>query len=116
MLTLLALTASAPGAEKTESFARDPGWDAHNARPTGAPATVRQDFGFSMTSHAGGKPGEVGGYITPAGQPAYYAKVIPTATFDDKLSASGTLACPDGQFNMLLGFFNADTINEWRTP
>ena len=23
---------------------------------------------------------------------------------------------PDGKFNLLIGFFNADTLNEWRTP
>jgi len=114
-LTILIAT-GATALEKTESFDHDPNWDGHNNRPTAAPATVRQDFGFSSTSHAGGKSGELGGFITPAGEPAYYAKVIPTATFDDKLSASGKVACPDGQFNMLLGFFNADTINEWRTP
>ncbi|WP_428937935.1 hypothetical protein [Fontivita pretiosa] len=101
---------------KTETFDRDPKWDGHNNRPTVEPRTVRQDFGYSRTSHAGGKPGEIGGFISPAGEPAYYALPIPTATFDTKLSASGTFACPDGQYHILVGFFNADTINEWRTP
>jgi hypothetical protein len=102
--------------EKTENFDRDPNWDGHNNRPTAEPATVKQNFGFASTSHAGGKPGEMGGHICAAGEAAYYAKVIPAATFDSELSASGTLACPDGGFNILVGFFNANTTNEWRTP
>ena len=32
------------------------------------------------------------------------------------MTASGTLACDDGHFHVLLGFFNANTLNEWRTP
>ena len=106
----------AQGKVKTETFDRDPGWDGHNNRPSAPPATVRQDFGFTHSQYAGGETGEIGGFISPAGEPAYYAKIIPTASFKDKLSASGTLACPDGEFHLLLGFFNADTINEWRTP
>ena len=58
----------------------------------------------------------MGGFITPAAEPAYYAKRIPRATFADRLSASGTLACTGGDFHALLSFFQAGTINEWRTP
>src|SRR5262249_47526743 len=89
--------------ERTQGFDRDPGWEGHNNRPaTPAPRQVRQDFGYSNTSHAGGKPGEMGGFITPAAEPAYYAKKLPTKTFADALSASGTLACTGRPFHALI--------------
>ncbi len=104
------------GAERTERFDKDPQWDGRNYRPAVPPLTVRQDFGYSRSEHAGGKIGEIGGLITAAGEPAYYGKKIADATFDQKLSASGTLACTGRKFHVLVGFFNASTINEWRTP
>jgi hypothetical protein len=106
------------GETKTVAFDRDPGWHGVNNRSTREhpPVMVQQDFGYSLTGEAGGKRGEIGGLITPAGEAAYYAKVIAPKTFSDRLSASGTFSCPDGAFHLLLGFFNAATINEWRTP
>ena len=107
-----------PAEERTEHFDADPGWDDHQNR-TGVPKTrtIGQDFGYSATHHAGGKAaGEMGGFITPAAEPAYYAKPIAPQTFNDTLSASGTLACTGGRFHALIGFFNADTLKEWRTP
>ncbi len=101
---------------KTETFDRDPGWDVHNNRPKDPPVKVRQDFGFSATSHAGGEPGEMGGTLTPAAEPAYYARVLETRTLEHPLVASGILALKDGGTHFLLGFFNAGTVNEWRTP
>ncbi|MBI2823745.1 MAG: hypothetical protein HYX69_03525 [Planctomycetia bacterium] len=116
----LLVTVASPfacAAERTEHFDKDPGWEGHNHRATSpAPRLVRQDFGYSRTTHAGGAEGEIGGLITPAAEPAYYAAKIPAATFDQPLSASGTLACNDRPFHVLVGFFNADTLNEWRTP
>jgi hypothetical protein len=105
-------------AEKSENFDTDPGWDAHNNRSAKPePRTIRQDFGYSPTRHVqGAAPGEIGGFINPAAEPAYYAKKIPAKTFNDPLSASGKLVCEGRQFHVLLGFFNADTLNEWRTP
>jgi hypothetical protein len=111
--------ALAQGQTKTETFDKDPGWVGVNNRSAHEkpPVTVRQDFGFSRTNHAGGaKAGEVGGFVTPAAETAYYAATIPAATFADKLTASGTMAVPDGEFHLLLGFFNSGTVNEWRTP
>ena len=121
-LTALAAIAILPvlGATKTETFDRDPGWDRSNNRPADRgdqPVTVRQDFGFSPTNHAGGKaPGEMGGFVHAAAEPAWYGKVIPEVSFDRPLTASGTLAVADGATNLLLGFFNAGTAQEWRTP
>src|SRR5262249_13356147 len=37
-------------------------------------------------------------------------------SFNDSLSASGKLTCSAGSFHALIGFFNAGTLNEWRTP
>ena len=104
-------------AERTQRFDKDPGWDGVNNRST-APEkrTVRQDFGYSRTDHAGGKAGEIGGFITPAAEPAYYARKIAPKTFADPLTASGRLLCDGPPFHVLVGFFNADTTNEWRTP
>lgn len=109
--------------QRQEDFSSDPNWDGHNNRSqVPAPRSVRQDFGYSHTSHAGGEAGEIGGFISPAAEPAYYAQKIPTKSFDDSLFASGKLAVAtagnldDGAGNTLIGFFNANTINEWRTP
>lgn len=113
--TTLAGQPAARTQERTERFDRDPKWDHSNNESTTRRA-IRQDFGFSLTAHAGGKRGEIGGFITPAAEPAYYAKKLAPKSFKDKLSASGTLACVGESFHALIGFFNADTLNEWRTP
>src|SRR5258706_7853085 len=78
---------------KTETFDADPGWDARNNRATDpGPRQIVQNFGFSdSTTNAGGAAGEIGGFITPAGEPAFYGKVITPTSFNDPLSASGIL-------------------------
>lgn len=104
---------------KTESFDRDPGWEGINNRSAQQrePMRIRQDFGYSMTNKAGGRAtGEIGGFITPAGEAAFYGKAIEPTDFEKPLSASGTLSVGTGGTNLLLGFFNASTVNEWRTP
>ena len=105
-------------AERTENFDKDPGWDGNNNRSTKPePRVIKQDFGFSATTHAGGSaPGEIGGFITPSAEAAYYAKKIPERTFNEAMSASGKVVCAGRQFHVLVGFFNAGTVNEWRTP
>lgn len=110
-------TVSLRAEERVERFDQDPKWDGHNNRaPSPGPMTIRQDFGYSRTSHSGGKPGEIGGFICPAAEPAYYAKAIRMSGFNRKLTASGTLVSSDRPYHALLGFFNAGTLNEWRTP
>jgi hypothetical protein len=113
----------AHAAERTQNFDDDPNWEARNNRAQEPrPRDVRQDFGYCRSSHAGGRRGEVGGFITPAAEPAYYAARVSAVgsakplTFDTPLAASGTFACPDGSFHVLLGFFNSCTTSEWRTP
>src|SRR2546425_10885572 len=53
-LAILSSQTSSQAAERTEPFDIDPLWDGHNNR-TAAHQTrkVRQDFGYSMTSHFG---------------------------------------------------------------
>jgi hypothetical protein len=119
LLFAAALGADAKPELKTETFDRDPNWDHANNRPADRrdePVQVRQDFGYRLTAHAGGKAGEIGGFIQAAAEPAYYGKDIGRSTLDQPLSASGTLSVADGGTHLLLGFFNAGTVNEWRTP
>jgi hypothetical protein len=119
-LLISILSASAHGQPlvlKTETFNTDPGWEGRNNRATDpGPRPIVQNFGFSATANAGGPAGEIGGFITPAGEPAFYGKAIAPASFNDPLSASGILNVPQGGGHTLIGFFNTNTVNEWRTP
>src|SRR5262245_15712096 len=82
----------AAGGERTQSFDRDPHWDGHNNRSQEPARTVRQDFGYSAaTKNAGGAAGEIGGFITAAAEPAYYARKIGPKAFKTPFSASGRL-------------------------
>jgi hypothetical protein len=105
---------------RVENFDRAPtDWEGVNNRNTHfAPRTVVQDFGYSAsTSHAGGQPGEIGGQLNPAGEPAYYGCRLPEPlTLDDPIRASGKILVAPGPGHFLLGFFNSGTLNEWRTP
>ncbi|MDB6121081.1 MAG: hypothetical protein JWQ71_74 [Pedosphaera sp.] len=77
--------------------------------------TTRQDFGFHQTS--ANSPGKIGGWVQRSVTPAYYAKVIPSKTLNDKLSASGKLSVTknSGCSGVLFGWFN-DKSRGWRTP
>jgi hypothetical protein len=117
LATLAADVGNGPAGEqatpilKTETFDKDPGWEGHNNRivPERAPI-VTQDFGYSKTHFARKAAGELGGKITRAAEPAYYAARIGPVTLEDKLSASGTLALtkstPGG--GIFFGFFRAE--------
>src|SRR6478672_7974597 len=91
LLAFCSLAAVTSADERHQSFDRDPGWEGVNNRAQDPkPRTIKQDFGYSAkTSQAGGRPGEIGGLITPAAEPAYYAKALPVKSFVDRLSASG---------------------------
>lgn len=115
-LVALGISPCVRAAQRYQHFDQDPGWEGLHNR-SARPETIRQDFGWNAgTSHAGGTAGEIGGWITPAAEPAYYAKKIPTRTLNDGLTASGTLFVEKGAGHTLVGFFNAATLNEWRTP
>jgi hypothetical protein len=101
----------APAVLKSERFDKDPGWEGHNNRivPERLPE-VKQDFGYSKTNFAGGAAGELGGRVTRASAPAYYADKIGPVTLDQKISASGSFALkkttPGG--GVFFGFFRAE--------
>lgn len=105
---------------KTETFDHDPGWDGVNNRSAQQrePIAIRQAFGYSAkTNHAGSdEPGEIGGFVTPAGEGAFYGKEIDAVDFERPLTASGVMSIAPGGTHLLLGFFNSETVNEWRTP
>jgi len=105
---------------KMKSFGHDPGWLGVNNRAalTRELMKILQDFGFSArTGNAGGEsPGEMGGFISPAGEVAFYGRAIEPTTLDEPLSATGTMSVGEGGTHLLLGFFISDTANEWRTP
>jgi len=110
----------ATAAVREENFDREPAeWEGVNNRSTYfEPRLVTQDFGYSAsTRHAGGEPGEIGGTLNPAGEAAYYAYRLPKPlTLNDPMSAAGRILVPRGPGHFLLGFFNAGTLDEWRTP
>jgi len=96
---------------KSESFDRDPGWEGHrNHIVLKEYPTIVQDFGFSKTHFAGKAPGEMGGQVWRASEPAYYAAKIGHKTLDDKLSASGTFALTKStsESGIFFGFFRAE--------
>jgi hypothetical protein len=94
---------------KTQPFDHDPAWEGRGNRvvPKARP-TVVQDFGYSKTRFAG-EAGEMGGRVTRASEPAFYAQRIAPKTLDDRLGASGTFALTDTTpgGGIFFGFFNA---------
>ncbi|MBX7256528.1 MAG: hypothetical protein K1Y02_09220 [Candidatus Hydrogenedentes bacterium] len=107
---------TAHGEEVFTSFDADPGWDGHNNRSQAFELRqIAQDFGYTA-ENIFGIPGAIGGAIFPDGTPAYYAMPIPESSLDTPLHAAGVLKVEKGGGNVLLGFFNNATINEWRTP
>lgn len=81
--------------QKSEPFDKDPLWDGHNNRvKVHKPNPVIQDFGFSITNHAGGKEaGEICGRVQRSTTSAYYGMPLDQAkTLDSKLRCSGSFA------------------------
>jgi len=95
---------------KVEHFDRDPGWEGINNRvaPQRFP-TVVQDFGYSSTNVAGIAAGELGGRVTRAAEPAFYADRIGPLSLDDPLHAAGTFALTKtaAGSGVFFGFFRA---------
>src|SRR5256885_16403975 len=91
--TLAASTHGQPLLLKTETFDVDPGWDGRNNRATDPSSRqIVQNFGFSSSStNAGGPAGEIGGFITPAGEPAIFWEGIAPPAVNGSLSASSIL-------------------------
>lgn len=122
-LSILLTTGRIPAAEpltrKTESFDADPHWQSFRNRLLPDPLpTVKQDFGFRTTSHAGGSsPGEIGGRLHRTITPASYFLPIDTLTFDHPFTASGKFAVRncEGGSGIMIGWFH-DSSKGWRTP
>src|SRR5258708_1478829 len=104
---------------KTEPFDQDPGWEGYNNHiaPTVAP-TVTQDFGYSQTNFAGKVPGELGGTVSRASEPAWYGAKIAPRTLDAKLSASGTcgLTKTGASGGICFGWFNGQQASGMGRP
>jgi hypothetical protein len=93
---------------KTERFDHDPEWEEYNNRvQPKRVATVVQDFGYMPAN--GERTAAIGGRVTRAARPAFYADKIGTKTLNDKLSASGTFALTSsmGNSGIFFGWFNA---------
>src|SRR5207248_11087675 len=76
-------------------LARDPGWEGSGNRATfrDRELTGAHNCGFSDTSFAGGKRGEVGGVFWRTEEPfGFYADRVGPLTLDDPLRASGRVA------------------------
>lgn len=106
----LPIVAADPPALKSETFDRDPQWDARNNRVVPEKKLfVKQDFGYSATHFAGIAAGEIGGAIQRSTTPASYSAKIPPQTLDSKFSASGSFAVTKSSpgAGVFLGFFNS---------
>jgi hypothetical protein len=101
-----------------EDFSREPGWDHYQNRIVGVEMPrVVQDFGWRRTGFTGGGgSGEIGGRVENSRRQAYYALPLGRPfTFDDELSASGTLALRHIGLRGVgyIGFFNSER-HTWR--
>src|SRR5690348_9151962 len=110
IVAAMLLAGSACGGERTQSFDSDPKWEGANNRiDTKEPRKVTQDFGYSVSTFAGKGACEMGGLVSRASDPAYYAAKITPKTLQDKLSASGTFALTQSSSGggVFFGFFRA---------
>ena len=103
-----------------ESFDEDPQWTGD-----GNPAEYEQrvwrpyhDFSYSLTNHAGGKPGEIGGVVFRDEAPMYYADRVGSFTLDDELKASGTIAIDNVSVDsaLMFGWFSAEAKRREPVP
>ncbi|OAI58046.1 hypothetical protein AYO49_06005 [Verrucomicrobiaceae bacterium SCGC AG-212-N21] len=113
-----------PGlAIRRENFSVEPGWEGRSnrnlpAKGARASKTITQNFGHRTSHLAGGKDaGEIGGSVYKHQSLASYAKPIPAKTFDDRLSASGTLFLRESDVSsaIMVGWFNSSESRGWRT-
>lgn len=102
-----------------EHFGNDPGWEGLGNQAKFVETLIRphHDFGYSATSHAGGKAGEIGGAFwrvesTEPETSGYYAAPVKSLTLDSPLHASGKVAMPAAAADsgVLIGWFNDATF------
>jgi hypothetical protein len=98
----------------TNQFDTDPHWEGVNNRVQAQnPPTKKQAFGWQRPS--GSTTGTIGGVIWRSRTPAWYAMKIGPFSFNDTLSASGSimLAPQRQRSSAYFGFFNHER-QEWR--
>ena len=91
-------------------FTSDPRWESYRSQLLPNPLPViRQDFGL--------RAGRLGGWVQRSLSPAWFAKVCPLRTLNDKFSASGKFSVTNdaGGSGVLFGWFH-DSSRGWRTP
>src|SRR5438045_2764283 len=92
-----------------QDFSSDPKWEGVNNRVEAEdPPTITQNFGY--------RDGKIGGVIWRSRTPAWYAMKVGPFSFDDALTASGTIVIPPRRHHgegAYFGFFNS-TRQEWR--
>jgi hypothetical protein len=101
-------------------LSNDPGWDGHGNRVTyqDREQNGANDFGYSPTSHAGGKPGEIGGLLWRMDKLlGYYADRVGPLTFADRLEARGkvvlVVGAPDS--DAAFGWFGSESKDQYPT-
>src|SRR4029078_9127281 len=73
----------------TNHFDADPGWEGfHNRVRADNPPTKVQAFGWSRTA---GSSGRIGGGVLRSRTPAWYAGKVGPFSFNDALTASGSV-------------------------
>jgi hypothetical protein len=77
-----------------EPFDVDPRWEGAGNQVEFVERVIRpyHDFGYTLSKHCGGEPGEIGGIIFRDERPAYYAAPTARLSLDDELRAQGKLA------------------------
>jgi hypothetical protein len=96
------------------------GWDGHGNRVSyqDHQQNGANDFGYSASNHAGGKPGEIGGLLWRMDKLfGYYADRVGPLTFADRLEARGrvvlTVGAPDS--DAAFGWFSSESKDAFPT-
>jgi len=105
-------------AQERTAHADRANWDGFRNRLLVDPPTIRQDFGYRDSHHAGGRaPGEIGGRVQRSTVPATYGVPIPAVSLDRPHHATGKLSVTsaEGGSGALFGWFH-ESSRGWRTP
>ncbi|HSH94551.1 MAG TPA: hypothetical protein VK968_10435, partial [Roseimicrobium sp.] len=94
--------------DSKEEFSQEPRWDGSRNRGTFTESEPHgvQNFGYSDTSFAGGKRGEIGGIFWRDVKGGHYADRVGPLTLEDRLEASGKV-------NLVVGGTDADMTFGW---
>lgn len=101
-------------------FNADPNWEGRGNDADFIERVIRpyHDFGYSLTRHAGGEAGEIGGTIFRDEHPAYYGAEVSELSLDDELRASGRLAFVEGGADsaVAIGWFDHESKRTHDVP